>query len=119
MIPNVSSTHNLGEGQRGGHLAKREEGARTIQYASKHPPKKKNKTHIVLDMIFGELRGVSARRHDRRNRILVEVLHQKGLAEGRLVVLPRAPVAVTARTNLVEERAVHLGKHRTPAARQG
>lgn len=48
----------------------------------------KKKTHIVLHVVLGKLGGVSARRHDRRDGVLVEVLHKDGLAEGGLVVLP-------------------------------
>merc|ERR1719409_2218181 len=63
---------------------------------------------LLLDLLRVELRRVPARGGDLRRRVLVHVLHDHRLREGRLVVLARAPVAVAARADLEVERAVHL-----------
>ncbi len=57
--------------------------------------------------------GAAVGEHWLVGRVLVEVLDENCLAVGRAVVQPRAAVAVAARANLVEERAVD------PAGRGG
>merc|ERR1719409_2555952 len=73
---------------------------------------------LLLDLLRVELRRVAAGRRDLRRRVLVHVLHDHRLREGRLVVLARAPVAVAARADLEVERAVHLVLLRAVDARE-
>lgn len=63
---------------------------------------------LFLDLLLVELRRISSGRGDLRRRILVHVLNDHRLRKRRLVVLPRATIAVATGANLEKEGTVHL-----------